>query len=156
VVLGGTRPAKGQALAQQLCLARSPDHEVLEDFEAFHALLTPVLHLQEKTTNTSQESGSTVNHKGESSENEAPAWLHACSICSTRASSLQAALYGHVLLGGGRWQPHHIVEPIIDEDVAILTGGILVLPDHSDGDAQLNVAHLPTLIFNKGALIPHR
>ena len=39
-------------------------------------------------------------------------------------------------------KPHHIVKPIVDEDVAILAGSVLVLPDHSDGDAQLNIAHL--------------
>ncbi len=42
-------------------------------------------------------------------------------------------------------QPHHIVQPIIDEDVSILAGSVLVLADHSDRDAQLNVTHLHTL-----------
>lgn len=37
---------------------------------------------------------------------------------------------------------HHIVEAIIDEDIAILAGSILVLPDHPDGNAQLDVPHL--------------
>lgn len=42
-------------------------------------------------------------------------------------------------------QPHHIIQPIIDEDVPVLAGVILILADHSDRDAQLNVAHLHIL-----------
>ena len=141
VVLGSTGPPKGQSLAQQVCLAWPSDHEVLEDIIAFHALLAPVLDLPPEQLITN-------GHLAIHSIPTAP-----CGQAefkqeeSQRSSSLQycqETKVAHIVLQL-EGQSHHIIQSIIDEYVSVLAGRVLVLADHSDGDAQLDVAHLHVL-----------
>ena len=41
---------------------------------------------------------------------------------------------------------HHIVEAIVDEDVALLAALVHILADEAHWDAQLDVAHLQCII----------